>query len=126
MEEALRSGVRVTLAMGESAEHETVPSGPLAGQVVLKGRLAHPLDPKRQHGMYWGYQTRLASNLAAALSECPFQVMLSPVGMPPSVLGNCWFVCSGNHMFFHCAAPSGAPVLPGSFCRSQQQIGMLL
>ena len=79
MEDALRPGVRVTLAMGESAEHGTVPTGPLAGQVVLKGRLAHPLDPKQQHGMYWGYQTRLASNLAAALSECPFQVTLPPV-----------------------------------------------
>ncbi len=73
-EEALRSGARVTLAMGDSAEHTTIAKGPLTGRVVIKGRLAHPLDPKRLHGMYWGYQTRLASNLQAALDDCPFQV----------------------------------------------------
>ena len=75
VEEALRPGVRVTLAMGESAEHSTISNGPLAGQVVLIGRTAHPLDPKQQRGMYWGYQTRLAPSLAAALSDCPFQVL---------------------------------------------------
>ncbi|KAK9842784.1 hypothetical protein WJX74_002415 [Apatococcus lobatus] len=73
VEEALRPGLRVTLAMGESAEHMTISKGPFAGQVVLRGCLAHPLDPKQQRGMYWGYQTRLAPNLAAALSDCPFQ-----------------------------------------------------
>ncbi|KAK9866650.1 hypothetical protein WJX84_000349 [Apatococcus fuscideae] len=73
VEQALRTGLRVTLAMGESKEHSTISKGPLSGQVVIKGRIAHPLDPKQQHGLYWGYQTRLAPSLAAALEDCPFQ-----------------------------------------------------
>ena len=76
VEQALRTGLRVTLAMGESKEHSTISKGPLSGQVVIKGRIAHPLDPKQQHGLYWGYQTRLAPSLAAALEDCPFQVQL--------------------------------------------------
>jgi hypothetical protein len=30
--------------------------------------------PRESLGMYWGYTTRLAENLTAAINECPFEV----------------------------------------------------
>ena len=71
MPEALQTGVRVTLAMGDAPEPEPSPAG--EGE-VLPARLVSPSEPREAAGLYWGYTTRLAAGLSAALSDCPFEV----------------------------------------------------
>ena len=72
MPEALQPGVRVTLAMGDAPEPEPSPAG--EGE-VLPARLVSPAEPREAAGTYWGYTTRLAAGLHAALADGPFEVL---------------------------------------------------
>lgn len=65
--QAVKEGVRLTLAMGEQPTLVTV-----QGQQVLQAQLALPTDPREKRGLYWGYITRIAPTLAAMAGECPF------------------------------------------------------
>lgn len=37
------------------------------------GKAVAPSTPREEAGLYWGYQTRLASGIAEVLSGCPFK-----------------------------------------------------
>lgn len=74
VEQALRIGARVTLAMGDRPEPEAHPSG--GEGEVLPACLVAPSEPRTSAGMYWGYTTRLASGLSEALTNSPFKVRL--------------------------------------------------
>jgi predicted SPOUT superfamily RNA methylase MTH1 len=39
----------------------------------LKGTVVSPSAPREDDGTYWGYTTRLASSIKAALDECPYE-----------------------------------------------------
>merc|ERR1719235_159330 len=41
------------------------------GSVVI-GTPVSPQEPREKHGMFWGYQTRIATSLKAALEETSF------------------------------------------------------
>ena len=38
-----------------------------------KGRAVPPSAPREELGLYWGYQTRLASGMADVLAGCPYK-----------------------------------------------------
>lgn len=40
--------------------------------MTLKGCAVAPRTPTTEAGLYWGYQTRLASGLRAVFDECPY------------------------------------------------------
>ena len=65
--QAVKQGVRLTLAMGATPQHGTA-----GGQAVLRGALALPGDPREAGGLYWGYATRIAPTWDAMLRQCPF------------------------------------------------------
>jgi len=54
----LQPGVRVTVELDDPTS--------------TQGTAVPPSAPRAKGGLYWGYQVRLASNLAAVWSECPF------------------------------------------------------
>merc|ERR1719354_231987 len=56
-------GTRVTIDFGESYEGGQVPTG----------RAVSPDTPRAKHGLYWGYQTRMAHGIDKVISECPFK-----------------------------------------------------
>lgn len=60
----LSPNVRITVDLGESKELATDKKG------RYKGKVVSPMTP-RQHGLYWGYATRLAGSLSEVFSECP-------------------------------------------------------
>jgi predicted SPOUT superfamily RNA methylase MTH1 len=39
----------------------------------MKGTVVSPSAPREHDGTYWGYTTRLASSIKAALDECPYE-----------------------------------------------------
>ena len=39
----------------------------------LRGKPVPPSAPRVKAGTYWGYQVRLATDLAAVWSECPYE-----------------------------------------------------
>ena len=39
----------------------------------VEGTAVSPATPREKHGMYWGYQVRMASSLGKVWTECPFQ-----------------------------------------------------
>jgi len=57
----IKPGVRVTVEVLEEQKKNYV------------GRVVSPAQPREQDGLYWGYQTRIAPNLNAAMSSCPFE-----------------------------------------------------
>lgn len=72
--------MRVTLAMGDAPEPEPSPAG--EGEVLL-ARLVSPAEPREAAGTYWGYTTRLAAGLGAALTDGPFEVPSDVLLTPP-------------------------------------------
>jgi predicted SPOUT superfamily RNA methylase MTH1 len=48
---------------------------------VLLGRAVPPSTPREELGLYWGYQTRLASSLGAVFSESPFETYDYKIGV---------------------------------------------
>ncbi|KAL4450208.1 hypothetical protein ABPG77_010877 [Micractinium sp. CCAP 211/92] len=65
--QAVKQGVRVTLAMGEQPSTAEVD-----GQQVLQAQLVPATDPREKAGLYWGYITRIAPSLTAMVEQCPF------------------------------------------------------
>mmetsp|Transcript_11618 Transcript_11618/g.15136 ORF Transcript_11618/g.15136 Transcript_11618/m.15136 type:complete len:418 (-) Transcript_11618:75-1328(-) len=39
----------------------------------MKGKIVSPAAPREDDGTYWGYTTRVAKSIAAALKECPYE-----------------------------------------------------
>jgi len=75
IEQAVRSGARVTLEMGEAARHAK-PKSWEGHSRMYSARLANMADPRRKLGLYWGYQTRIARTLDELSSGCPFKVKI--------------------------------------------------
>lgn len=61
---AIPPGTRVTV-------HIPQVSGSTSRKSVA-GRAVSSATPREKHGLYWGYQTRLASSLGAVWRECPY------------------------------------------------------
>lgn len=59
---AVQPGVRVTVEIDEASKDAK----------TLRGTAVAPSVPRCKEGLYWGYQVRLAQNLGAVWSECPF------------------------------------------------------
>jgi len=70
----IQAGVRVTVELDESTKDSK----------QLHGTAVPPSAPRTKAGMYWGYQVRLATNLAAVWSECPHEG--SGACIPPRLL----------------------------------------
>lgn len=62
LDRRLRPGVRVTVKL--DMRHDP----PARGVAVA------PSAPREEAGLYWGYTTRVAKNLAEVFSGCPFKV----------------------------------------------------
>ena len=77
IEQAVRTGVRVTLQMGESARHVKSQGWEGHGK-MYSARLANMADPRQKLGLYWGYQTRIAHTLQQLTIGCPFKVTFYP------------------------------------------------
>lgn len=62
IDKALAIGTRVTVQLNlqQSGKH-------------FKGKAVPPSAPRLKTGTYWGYSVRLAKNLSAAITECPFK-----------------------------------------------------
>eukprot|EP00658_Telonema_sp_P-2_P052880 TRINITY_DN4120_c0_g2_i2.p1 TRINITY_DN4120_c0_g2~~TRINITY_DN4120_c0_g2_i2.p1 ORF type:complete len:205 (-),score=56.51 TRINITY_DN4120_c0_g2_i2:129-743(-) len=58
----LQTGVRVTVKLDETTKNAK----------VIKGKAVTPSEPRKQLGVYWGYQVRVAKDLESIWSECPF------------------------------------------------------
>lgn len=67
----LAPGVRVTVRI--DAVTGKAPNGSTAKQRLL-GSVVSPRDPRQRHGLFWGFQTRLASSLSEV-----FQLSRSPL-----------------------------------------------
>ena len=74
--EALREGARVTVHLGPTRTPASTPTDAALATAApaggLAGRLAPPRAPTRAAGLHWGYTTRLAPSLAAAVGEGPW------------------------------------------------------
>ena len=79
--EPVSKGRRITLELGSSPSHTSIPQGLLSqlgeepgNKGALQGRLVDPMLPRKRQGVYWGYSVRIANGLTAALEQCAFQV----------------------------------------------------
>jgi methyltransferase len=72
----LREGARVTVRLGEARTPAPAPSHPHLAAAApaggIAGSLAPPRAPVSAAGLYWGYATRLAPDLATALDGGPW------------------------------------------------------
>lgn len=51
----------------------TVKMDNYTGIKKLQGKVVAPSEPREKLGLYWGYTVRLARNLGAVITECPFE-----------------------------------------------------
>ena len=68
----LPTGTRVTVCMpgaGTGAGAAGTMPGAAGGRVA---RVVPPREPREKAGLYWGYEVRVASSLAAVWAECPY------------------------------------------------------
>lgn len=63
----LRPGVRVTVKLDDAEASNAKDRG-----TRLTGRPVKPTEPREMHGLYWGYQTRLAKTLSDVFAGCPY------------------------------------------------------
>ena len=74
--EALREGARVTVLLGATRMAALTPPHPALAAAApgggIAGALAPPRAPATAGGLYWGYTTRLAPTLGAALDGGPW------------------------------------------------------
>jgi len=75
----LKPGVRVTIEL-EEPDVGTDPvnsanrgPGNMARKKIPTGEAVTPSKPRITHGLYWGYQTRLARTFGEIFSECPYK-----------------------------------------------------
>ncbi|GJQ12328.1 hypothetical protein GpartN1_g4119.t1 [Galdieria partita] len=61
-QETVTIGERVTVSLGKSKQQEC-----LGGSLCLK------TTPRKEGGLYWGYQVRVASALSKTWEECPYE-----------------------------------------------------
>ena len=72
--------VRVTVQLNDPAHALQVSSTttsialkpPSRAELAPTGTVVSPWVPRTEHGIYWGYQTRLAASISEVLSGCPF------------------------------------------------------
>jgi len=75
----LKPGVRVTVELDEpDVGTDTTSSaargpGNMARKKIPTGEAVAPSKPRLTHGIYWGYQTRLARTFGEIFSECPYK-----------------------------------------------------
>ena len=71
MSEAVKAGMRITVDMGSEASYAT---SAIFGERLYSANLATLSDPKQKLGLYWGYQTRIASCMRELLEAGPYEV----------------------------------------------------
>ena len=75
----LKPGVRVTIELDEPEVGTDVigniqrGNGSMAGKKIPTGQAVAPTKPRSKHGLYWGYQTRLARTFGEIFSESPYR-----------------------------------------------------
>jgi len=60
---SLKAGLRVTVRLPEGYSWDK----------IVKGTVVSPSEPRTKGGLYWGYVTRLASNLSQVFTGCPYK-----------------------------------------------------
>jgi methyltransferase len=75
IEHQLQAGVRVTVKLADTT---SVTSS--STKVPLIGEAVSPLAVRQEHGLYWGYQTRLVSSFSEVFSGCPYDDDVAPTG----------------------------------------------
>ena len=113
MPEALQPGVRVTLAMGDAPEPEPSPTG--EGE-VLPAQLVAPAEPREAAGMYWGYTTRLAAGLSAAITDSPFEVTVAVAAAMAVTTGHPSGSCHTKHTAPRWGRSCHVPAVASSAC----------
>ena len=66
----IKPGVRVTVKVDEPEAVAAESSG--GRRAAISGMAVKPTEPREAHGLYWGYQTRLAKSLSEVFSGCPY------------------------------------------------------
>ena len=61
IERSLKAGLRVTVKLTEG----------YAWDKIITGSVVSPREPRTLGGLYWGYTTRLASNISQVFTGCP-------------------------------------------------------
>jgi methyltransferase len=67
IEHQLQAGVRVTVKLPEAS---LTPSSSTKSPLICDA--VSPLSIRKEHGLYWGYQTRLVSSFSEVFSGCPY------------------------------------------------------
>lgn len=67
----LQPGTRVTVKLNEKATPSSS-TGVKSKKQLTTGEAVSPLQVRQQHGLYWGYQTRLAGSFSEVFSGCPY------------------------------------------------------
>jgi predicted SPOUT superfamily RNA methylase MTH1 len=67
----LQPGTRVTVKLNEISPSSSS-TGAKAKKQPITGEAVSPLQVRQQHGLYWGYQTRLAGSFSEIFSGCPY------------------------------------------------------
>uniref|UniRef100_A0A2R5LJC5 28S rRNA (uridine-N(3))-methyltransferase n=1 Tax=Ornithodoros turicata TaxID=34597 RepID=A0A2R5LJC5_9ACAR len=60
----LQPGIRVTVKLNPKSLEDSTRK--------LSGVAVAPSTPREEHGIYWGYEVRVAHSLSTVLTECPF------------------------------------------------------
>ena len=63
---------RLTLRMGQEPAYKTDLWLSNSNEQVLQVQLVSSQSPRQEHGLYWGYLTRIAPTIESMLKECPF------------------------------------------------------
>ncbi|XP_030380505.1 putative methyltransferase C9orf114 [Scaptodrosophila lebanonensis] len=63
VDKAIEAGVRVTVKMSAPSEQTK----------KLRGTLVSPDEPRRETGVYWGYQVRIAHSLSEIFTKSPYE-----------------------------------------------------
>jgi methyltransferase len=77
----IKPGVRVTVELDDpecgtvttTQINASVGRGTATTSSIPTGDAVAPTKPRSKHGLYWGYQTRLARNFSEIFSECPYK-----------------------------------------------------
>jgi predicted SPOUT superfamily RNA methylase MTH1 len=67
----LQPGTRVTVKLNAISSSSSS-TGAKSKKQLTTGEAVSPLQVRQQHGLYWGYQTRLAGSFSEVFSGCPY------------------------------------------------------
>eukprot|EP00605_Chrysophyceae_sp_TOSAG23-4_P000534 GSChrysophyteH1.ASY1.ANO1.603.1 assembled CDS len=70
---SIKPGIRLTVELDDPACGTTSTSALDTKNVTPSGEAVAPSKPRTKHGLYWGYETRLAKNFSEIFSECPYK-----------------------------------------------------